>query len=270
MSKFTELKKINVNTFRNMKQEGEKIVCLTAYDYTSAVMLDKSGVELILVGDSLGMVMSGLESTIPVTLEEIIYHCKIVKRGVSRAYLVADMPFGSYHISDEQALENCIRVVKETGFDAVKIEGGKNRAGLVKRLTDAGIVVMGHIGLMPQMVNVMGGYKVQGRDGHEALLEDALALEEAGAFSIVLEGIVGDAADKISRQISIPTIGIGAGAGCDGQVLVFHDVFGLYDGFVPKFVKQYADVKTIVGEACREYIREVKAGVFPAEKHTYY
>lgn len=269
MSKFSKLKKINVNTFSKMKAEGEKVTCLTAYDYTSSVMLDKAGVDLILVGDSLGMVMNGYKSTIPVTLDEVIYHCKSVRKGASRAYLVADMPFGTYHVSDEQALENCIRLVKETGFDAVKIEGGKSRAGLVRKLTESGIVVMGHIGLMPQMVNVMGGYKIQGRSGHDALLEDAKALENAGAFSMVLEGVVADVAETVSKSISIPTIGIGAGAGCDGQILVFHDVFGLFDDFTPKFVKQYADVKTIIGDAAKEYIEDVKAGAFPEEKHTF-
>jgi len=269
MSKFKELNKININTFSKMKSEGEKIVCLTAYDYTSAMILDKSGVELILVGDSLGMVVNGLDSTIPVTLDEVIYHCKSVKRASNRAYLVADMPFGSYHVSDEQAMENCIRVIKETGFDAVKIEGGKSKAPLVRRLTEAGIVVMGHIGLMPQMVNIMGGYKIQGRSGHEDMLEDAKALEEAGAFAIVVEGVVAEATTKISESITVPVIGIGAGAGCDGQILVFHDVFGLFDDFVPKFVKQYADVKTVISDACESYIDDVKASRFPAKQHTF-
>lgn len=269
MSKISELKKINVNTFKLMKVEGEKIATLTAYDYTSAKILDNSGVELILVGDSLGAVMNGYENSIPVTLEEIIYHCKSVKRAVKRAFLVADMPFGSYQVSDEQAMENCIRVIKETGFEAVKIEGGHRRANLVKKLTDAGIVVMGHIGLMPQMVNVMGGYKIQGRAGHEELLEDALALEEAGAFAIVLEGVVADAARLISKKLTIPTIGIGAGEGCDGQILVYHDVFGLFDDYTPKFVKQYADLKTVVSEACSRYIDDVKASRFPEDKHSF-
>ncbi|ADD68201.1 3-methyl-2-oxobutanoatehydroxymethyltransferase [Denitrovibrio acetiphilus DSM 12809] len=269
MSKYSELKKINLNTFKKMKADGEKITSITAYDYTSAKILDKSGVEIILVGDSLGSVMNGYDNSIPVTLDEIIYHAKAVKRASKRAYLVADMPFGSYHVSDEQGLENAIRLVKETGFDAVKIEGGKGRASMVKKFTDAGIVVMGHIGLMPQMVHTMGGYKVQGRNGHEEMLEDAKALEEAGAFAIVIEGAVADVAEKISKNISIPTIGIGAGAGCDGQVLVYHDIFGLFDDYVPKFVKQYADVKTIVGDACKQYIEDVKASRFPAKEYTY-
>lgn len=269
MSKFSELKKINVNTFRKMKQEGEKVTCITAYDYTSAQMLDSAGVEIILVGDSLGTVVAGYGSSIPVTLDEIIYHSKCVKRGAKRAFLVADMPLGSYHVSDEKAIENCIRVIKETGFDAVKIEGGAERADLVRKLSMAGVVVMGHIGLMPQMVHVMGGYKVQGRDGHEKLLADAKALEEAGAFAIVMEGVVSDAAKIVSESIAVPTIGIGAGVHCDGQVLVFHDVFGFFDDFTPKFVKRYADVKSIIGDACRQYIDDVKASRFPEDKHSY-
>jgi len=269
MSKFSELKKVNVNTFRKMKEEGEKIATLTAYDYTSAKILDNAGIELILVGDSLGVVVNGRENSLPVTLDEVIYHCKSVKRGSQRAFLVADMPFGSYHISEEQALENCIKVVKETGVDAVKIEGGKSRAPLVRKLTEAGVVVMGHIGLMPQMVNIMGGYKIHGRTGHEEMVKDAKALEEAGAFSIVLEGVVSEAAKNISENIKIPTIGIGAGAGCDGQVLVYHDIFGLFDDFTPKFVKRYADLKTIVGDACKDYMADVKSGTFPDEEHSY-
>ncbi len=270
MSKFSELKKINVNTFSKMKSEGEKIATLTAYDYTSAMMLDKAGVELILVGDSLGMVINGYDSTIPVTIDEIIYHSKSVRRAVKRAFLVADMPFGTYHISDEQSIANCVRVIKETGFDAVKIEGGSNRAPLVRKLTEAGIPVMGgHIGLMPQMVNIMGGYKIQGRSGDADMIADAKALEDAGAFAIVVEGVVAEVAAKVSESISIPTIGIGAGAGCDGQILVFHDVFGMFDDFVPKFVKQYADVKTIIADACRDYINDVKASRFPEEKHSF-
>ncbi|MGE4318044.1 MAG: 3-methyl-2-oxobutanoate hydroxymethyltransferase [Deferribacterales bacterium] len=269
MSKHTDIKRINVNTFQKMKDAGEKIATLTAYDYTSAVILDKAGIELILVGDSLGVVVNGYENTLPVTLDEIIYHCKSVKRGAKRAFLVADMPFGTYHVSDEQGLANCVRVIKETGFDAVKIEGGAEKASLVSALTGAGINVMGHIGLMPQKVSTMGGFKIQGREGHDAILADALALQEAGAFSIVVEGVVGDAASYVSSQLKIPTIGIGAGNGCDGQVLVFHDVFGLFDDFVPKFIKRYADVKKVISKACANYIKDVKSSAFPSDEHTY-
>jgi 3-methyl-2-oxobutanoate hydroxymethyltransferase len=179
------------------------------------------------------------------------------------------MPFGSFQVSDEETLRNAIRLVKETGFDSVKLEGGKNKAPIVKRLTEEGIAVMGHIGLMPQMVNAMGGFRVQGRNGHEAMLEDALALEEAGAYSIVIEGCVAETAEKVSKGIKIPTIGIGAGAGCDGQVLVYHDVFGLYDDFTPKFVKQYADVKSVITDACKQYIDEVKSSKFPSKEYSY-
>lgn len=269
MSKITEVKKLNVNTFRKMKQEGEKIATLTAYDYTSAVILDSAGIDILLVGDTLGVVVNGNPNTIPVTVDEIIYHCKSVKKGAKRAFLVADMPFGSYQISEEKAVENAVRIIKETGFDAVKLEGGAEVAGLVKKLTTAGIVVMGHIGLQPQQINTMGGYKIQGREGSERLLKDAAALEEAGAFSIVMECVVADIARTVSESIGIPTIGIGSGAGCDGQVLVYHDVFGLYDGYVPKFVKEYADLKSIVAEGCRQYVNDVKTSAFPEEKHSF-
>jgi len=252
-----------------MKEDGEKITCITAYDYTSAMILDKAGIEMILVGDSLGNVMNGYGNSLPVTLDEMIYHAKAVKRAVKRAYIIVDMPFGTFQVSEEKTIENAIRLVKETGCDAVKLEGGKNKASVVKRLTEEGVAVMGHIGLMPQMVNAMGGYKVQGRDGHEAMLEDALALEEAGAFSIVIEGAVSDSAEKVSKGIKVPTIGIGAGAGCDGQVLVYHDIFGLFDDFTPKFAKKYADGKTIFGEACKKYIEEVKSSKFPSQEYSY-
>lgn len=269
MSKHTIIRKINVNTLQSFKSKGEKITCLTAYDYTSASILDSAGIEIILVGDSLGMVVNGYENTLPVTIDEIIYHCKSVKRGASNAFLVADMPFGSYHVSDEQGLENCIKVIKETGFDAIKIEGGAEKSLLVKKLVNSGVNVMGHIGLMPQMVSVMGGYKIQGRNGHEEMMKDAIALQDAGAFAIVVEGVVGSAAEEISKKLRIPTIGIGAGAGCDGQVLVFHDVFGIYNDFVPKFVKQYADVRKVISKACKNYIKEVKSSEFPSVEHTF-
>ena len=269
MSKYSEIKKITVSHLKKMKQENEKITCLTAYDYTSAVILDNAGIDFILVGDSLGMVMNGYENTLEVTLDEIIYHTKSVKRGIKRAFLTADMPFGTYHISSEQALENCIRVIKESGAEAVKLEGGKEVAPLVKKITDAGINVMGHIGLMPQYVHQMGGYKIQGKNGAEELIEDALALQEAGVFSIVLEGVVADVAKIITGAVDVPTIGIGAGVGCDGQILVYHDVFGLFDKFVPKFVKKYADVKTIIIDAAKQYIDEVKSEKFPEEKHSF-
>lgn len=261
--------KINVNTFRKMKEKGEKISCLTAYDYTSAKILDKAGIELLLVGDSLGMVINGYETTLPVTVEEIIYHTKSVRKGAPDAFIVADMPFGSYHISVEDGISNCIRVIKETGANAVKLEGGAKIAPLVSRLVDCGINVMGHIGLMPQSVNVMGGYKIAGKNGHELLLDDAKALEEAGVFSAVVEGTVYDAARAITQAVKYPTIGIGAGSVCDGQILVFHDVFGLFEDFTPQFVKKYADCALAISEGAKNYITDVKSGAFPADEHTF-
>ncbi|MBZ4643425.1 MAG: 3-methyl-2-oxobutanoate hydroxymethyltransferase [Deferribacteres bacterium] len=268
LSKHAEVKKITVNNIKNMKHK-EKIVCLTAYDYTSAKIIDESGVDLILVGDSLGMVMNGYESTIPVTVDEIIYHTKSVKKGIKRAFLVADMPFGSYQISDEQALTNAVRIIKESGAEAIKLEGGKEFAPLVKKMVKMGINVMGHIGLMPQQVLAEGGYKIQGRHNEEKLIEDAIALEEAGVFSIVLEGVVDEVSKKITEKISIPTIGIGAGIHCDGQILVFQDIFGMFDDFVPKFVKQYANVGKIIKEAAMTYCKEVKSSEFPEDKHSF-
>lgn len=269
MSKYSELKKITVSHIQEMKNNKEKISCITAYDYTSAIMLDESGIDLILVGDSLGMVMNGHDNTLTVTLDEVIYHTKSVKRGVKRAFLVADLPFGTYHISYEDTVRNCIRIIKESGAEAIKLEGGKEIAPLVKKLTDAGINVMGHIGLMPQQVHKMGGYKIQGKQGADKLIEDAKTLEKAGVFSIVLEGIVADISKTITDAIDIPTIGIGAGVDCDGQILVFHDIFGIFDKFIPKFVKQYADVKSIIQDATKSYINEVKGAKFPTEKHSF-
>lgn len=269
MSKITEIKKITVSTIRRMKASDERIACITAYDYTSARILDQAGVDLVLVGDSLGMVMNGYENTIPVTLDEMIYHTKMVKRGLTRAFLVTDMPFGTYNTGHDKAVENCVRVLKESGAEAVKIEGGADVAPLVSRLVSAGINVMGHIGLMPQSVHTMGGYKIQGREGSEKLVNDAKALEEAGAFSIVIEGTVAETSKKITEAVKIPTIGIGAGVHCDGQVLVYHDVFGLFDDFTPKFVKQYANLKDITVKAAEQYVSEVKSSAFPEDKHSF-
>ena len=264
-----ELKKVTVSHFRKMKEDSEKIVCLTAYDYTSAKILDEAGVDLILVGDSLGMVVNGQENTLQVTLDELIYHTKSVKRGIKRGFLVADMPFGSYHVSEEETLKNAIRVIKESGAEAVKLEGGKEIAPLVKKLTLAGINVIGHVGLMPQKVLSQGGYKIQGRDNSEKLIEDAVAIEDAGAFAIVLEGVLRDVAKKISKQLKIPTIGIGAGEYCDGQILVFHDVFGLFDDLTPKFVKRYANLREQILEAAKRYSTDVRNGTFPQEIHSF-
>lgn len=269
MSKYIEKKKITVNHLKKMKENSEKISCLTAYDYTSAKILDKAGVDLILVGDSLGMVMNGYDNTLKVTLDEIIYHTKSVKRGVNRAFLVADMPFGSYQISEMDALNNTIRVIKETGAEAVKLEGGKEIAPVVEKLVSMGINVMGHVGLMPQQVLVKGGYKIEGRNNPEKILEDALAVEKAGAFSIVIEGVVSDVAKIISEKLKIPTIGIGAGRHCDGQILVYHDIFGLFDDFTPKFVKRYLNLADQITEATTEYCQDVKNGNFPEDEHSF-
>ena len=260
---------LNINSFIKMKENNDKITCLTAYDYTSAKILDNAGIDLILTGDSLGMVMNGYDSTIPVTLDEIIYHTKAVKRAVTRAFVVADMPFGSYQIDEKSAMENAIRLVKETEVPAIKLEGGKEIAPLVKKLVSAGIGVMGHIGLKPQMINTMGGYKIFGKDGAESLIEDAKELEMAGAFSIVLEGVSSLSAFQITNSINIPTIGIGAGAGCSGQILVYHDIFGIFTDFKPKFVKRYANVAEIIDKAAKEYINDVKSGAFPDDNHSF-
>lgn len=268
MSKYSEIKKINVNHIKKMKG-SEKIVSITAYDYTSARIVDDAGVEIMLVGDSLGMVVAGYDNTLPVTLEETIYHCKYVKNAAKRSFLVADMPFGSYQISVEDGLRNCFRVIKETGFEAVKLEGGIEIIPLVKKLVQHGINVMGHIGLMPQMVNTMGGYKIQGRSNSETLLNEALELENAGVFSIVLEGVIENVAKEITEKLKIPTIGIGSGRYCDGQILVFHDVFGLYDDMTPKFVKKYCDGRNIILNAAKLYIKETKNGIFPSVENVF-
>lgn len=270
MSIHKEIKQsLNINSFIKMKENNDKITCLTAYDYTSAKIIDNAGVDLILVGDSLGMVVNGYNSTLPVTLDEVIYHTKSVKRAVERAFVVADMPFGTYQTNIDEAVNNAVRLVKETEVAAVKIEGGKEAAPLVEKLVSIGIGVMGHIGLKPQMINTMGGYKIFGKEGAESLIEDAKAIQVAGAFSIVLEGISSKSAAEITNNISIPTIGIGAGNSCDGQILVFHDVFGLFTDFKPKFVKHYANVAEIINTAAKEYINDVKSGAFPDENHSF-
>ncbi len=260
---------LNINSFIKMKENNDKITCLTAYDYTSAKILDNAGIDLILIGDSLGMVMNGYNSTIPVTIDEIIYHTKAVKRAVMHAFVVADMPFGSYHIDEKSAVKNAIRLVKETEVPAVKLEGGKEIAPLIEKLVNTGIGVLGHIGLKPQMVNTMGGYKIFGKDGAESLIEDAKTLENAGAFAVVLEGVSSQSAVQITNSINIPTIGIGAGSGCSGQILVYHDIFGIFTDFKPKFVKRYANVADIIDKAAKEYINDVKAGTFPDDAHSF-
>lgn len=263
------VKSLNINSFRKMKENNEKITCLTAYDYTSAKILDRAGIDLILVGDSLGMVMNGYSSTIPVTLDEVIYHTKAVKRGTERAFVVSDMPYGSCNINIDDTMRNIIRIAKETEVQAVKIEGGKEAAPLIKKIIENGMAVMGHIGLKPQSINTAGGYKIYGKNGADDLIEDASALEEAGVFSLIIEGVTAESAAKITKSVNIPTIGIGAGAGCDGQILVYHDVFGIFNDFKPKFVKRYANLAEEIERAAKEYINDVKSGVFPSNEHSY-
>ena len=263
--------RVTTVTLREMKDRGEKISMLTAYDYPIARLLDEAGIEVILVGDSLAMVGLGYETTLPVTMEEMLHHVRAVSRGVKRALLVADMPFGSFQASVEEGVRNAGRFLKEAGAQAVKLEGGREVADLTRRLTSVGIPVMGHLGLTPQMVHQFGGFKVQGRTAAaaERLREDALLLEEAGVFALVLEGIPWQVAEVITRELRIPTIGIGAGSSCDGQVLVTNDLLGLFDDFAPKFVKRYANLKETIAAAFTRYHQEVKAGEFPGPEHAF-
>ena len=249
-----------------------KITCLTAYDYPTARLLDEAGVDVILVGDSLGMVVLGHESTLPVTLEDMLHHTRAVRRGTRRALVVADMPFGSYHTDTAESLRNAVRFVKEAGAEAVKVEGGERRLELIARLTEAEIPVMGHVGLTPQSVNALGGYRVQGKtpDAAEHLLRDARAVEAAGAFAVVLEAVPRELAARITRDLRIPTIGIGAGPECDGQVLVLHDILGLTFSPLPKFARQYADIGKIISSAVREYCHDVRSGGFPSDAESYH
>ena len=263
--------RVSINQVKEMKQRGEKITMLTAYDYATAKMVDEVGIPLILVGDSLGMVVLGYESTIPVTLEEMLHHTKAVVRGTKRAMVVGDMPFMTYHISTEQALTNAARFIQEAGAQAVKLEGGVNVADKVQKIVECGIPVMGHIGLTPQSIHQFGGFKIQGKTPEAAarLLDDARALEAAGAFSVVMETVPTPLAALITREISIPTIGIGAGIGCDGQVQVINDILGSFIDFVPKHAKQYAKLASIMSNAIAEYYEEVKAGKFPTEANSF-
>ena len=263
-------KKVTTLTLRQKKERGEPITMLTAYDYPTALAMDKAGVDAILVGDSLAMVVLGYENTLPVTMEEMLHHSRAVARGAKSALLIGDMPFMSYQVSVEEATRNAGRFLQQGGMDAVKLEGGRERAEAVRSITSAGIPVMGHIGLTPQSVNQLGGFRAQGKTAIAArrLVEDALVLEEAGCFSLVLESVPARLAELISRKISIPTIGIGAGAGCDGQVLVTHDLLGLFDRFTPRFVKKYADFHQEMQRAFTDYIEDVETKRFPAPEHT--
>jgi 3-methyl-2-oxobutanoate hydroxymethyltransferase len=263
--------KITIQTLRKMKSEARKISMVTAYDASFARLVDQGGVEVILVGDSLGMVIQGSNNTLPVTMEEMIYHCRSVARGAEHAQVVGDMPFMSYQASVEDGIRNAGRLVKEGGAEAVKLEGGAEYAELASRLARIGIPVMGHIGLTPQSLHAMGGFKVQGR-GEEAakkILDDAVALDQAGCYALVLEGMPRELAGEITRKVSCPTIGIGAGVECDGQVLVIYDLLGMNEEFRPKFVKRYDNLAVRIRTAVEEYVTEVRMGVFPDEDHSF-
>jgi 3-methyl-2-oxobutanoate hydroxymethyltransferase len=263
--------KISLQDLQAKKDRHEPITMLTAYDYPTALLIDQAGIDMILVGDSMGMVVHGLESTLPVTMDMMVTHCAAVRRGVKRAYLLGDMPFMSYQVTIEEAKRNAARLLVEGGVDAVKLEGGVPMADTIRALVDIGIAVQGHIGLTPQSVSAMGGFKVQGKTVETArrLLDDARAVEQAGAMSIVLEGIPARLAELISRSLRIPTIGIGAGGGCDGQVLVTHDILGLYDRFTPKFVKQYVKLSEPMLAAFTAYRQDVESRAFPAPEHEF-
>ncbi|MBM2827250.1 MAG: 3-methyl-2-oxobutanoate hydroxymethyltransferase [Dehalococcoidia bacterium] len=263
--------RVTINQIKEMKAKGEKIPMLTAYDYSTARILDQAGIPLLLVGDSLGMVMLGYDSTIPVTMEDMIHHVKAVARGAQNALIIGDMPFMTYQTSPVDAMRNAGRFLQEGGAQAVKLEGGEHMAETVRRLVEIGIPVQGHIGLTPQSINQLGGYRVQGRTPEAArkLLNDAVALEEAGVFSLVLEGVPTPLAKLITERLKVPTIGIGAGPHCDGQVQVVHDMLGLYPDFVPKHAKQYAKIGETIREAVQSYAREVKENSFPTAKESY-
>jgi 3-methyl-2-oxobutanoate hydroxymethyltransferase len=264
-------KKVTTLTLRQKKERGEPITMLTAYDYPTALAVDQAGVDTILVGDSHGMVVLGYETTLPVTMEEMLHHSRAVARGAKSALLIGDMPFMSYQVSAEEALRNAGRFLQTGGMDADKLEGGHERADAVRAIVGAGIPVMGHIGLTPQSIHQLGGFRAQGKTALAAkkLLDDALVLEQAGCFCLVLESVPARLAELISKKLSIPTIGIGAGAGCDGQVLVTHDLLGLFDDLHPRFVKRYAEVGQTIKQAVEAYCGEVKKGVFPGGEHSF-
>jgi 3-methyl-2-oxobutanoate hydroxymethyltransferase len=263
--------KVTVPEIYAMKQRGEKITCLTAYDYSFARILDGAGVDILLVGDSLGCVVQGHETTLPVTMDEMIYHTRTVVRGRKRALVVGDMPFLSFQVSKEQAILNAGRFLQEAGAEAVKLEGGVAMRDTLEAIVQIGIPVMGHIGLTPQSVHRFGGYKIQGKnkDRRETIVNDAVAVQESGAFAVVLEGMPMELAKEITERLTIPTIGIGAGMHCDGQVLVIHDMLGLFDDFKPKFVKRYAELKEVTTNAVKNFIAEVREQKFPGKEHSF-
>jgi 3-methyl-2-oxobutanoate hydroxymethyltransferase len=266
-----ERKKVTISDIQTRTDRGEKVFMVTAVDYPSAQMVDKAEVDLILVGDSLGMTALGLPNTVPVEMDDIIHHARAVTRGAQYAFVVGDMPFGSYQVSVEETLRNGVRLMKEGGVDGVKLEGGVKMAPMIRALVDIGIPVCAHIGLTPQTISALGGFKVQGKDlaAARGLIEDAKAVEEAGAFAIVVEAVPAKLAYLITESVSIPTIGIGAGPGCKGQCLVLHDMVGMFDRFTPKFARRYANVSQTVVEAIQQWRTEVKEGQFPAPEHTF-
>lgn len=263
-------KKVTTRTFLSKKSKGETITMLTAYDYPTALALDRAGIDSILVGDSVGMVVLGYETTLPVTMEDMLHHCKAVARGAKHALLIGDMPFLSFQVSVEQAVQNAGRFLQEAGMDAVKLEGGQERAGAIEAIVSAGIPVMGHLGLTPQSVHLFGGFRAQGKTAAAArkILDDARALEAAGCFALVLEAVPSQLAGLISGRLTIPTIGIGAGPDCDGQVLVSHDLLGFFDRFTPRFAKRYAELHSSITEAVQAYLDDIRQGKFPAEEHS--
>ncbi len=271
MSVNKEIKRITTETIRNMKFQGEKISMLTAYDFTIATLVDAAGTEIILVGDSAANVMAGHETTLPITLDQMIYHAQCVVRGAKRALVVVDLPFGTYQSDPQKALESSVRIMKESGAHAIKLEGGKEIEEPIRRIVNAGIPVMGHLGLTPQSIYQFGSYKVRAKEDEEAekLLSDAKLLEELGCFSLVMEKIPADLASKVTAEINIPTIGIGAGAGCDGQVLVVHDMLGLNNEFKPKFVRKYLNLEDQIHQAIGQYVSDVKSGDFPNANEQY-
>ncbi len=265
------MSRLTTRYFRNAKLEERKLVMVTCYDATFARLVEQADIDAILIGDSLGMVIQGHEHTLPVTLDEIIYHCRAVARGCRRPHLVGDMPFGTYQASLDQALENSTRLMKEGGVQAIKIEGGRERAELINQLTTAGVPVMGHLGLTPQSVHQFGGYRIQGRsdDAADRIIQDAKALQDAGCYSLVLEGVPATLAAHVTKALSIPTVGIGAGANCDGQILVLYDLLGLDERFNPKFLKKYSNMSKEVVDALAAYRHEVRDGAFPALAHSH-
>ena len=265
-------KKLMIHDFMNMKTEGQKITWITSYDYPTAQFAEAAGMDMILVGDSLGMCVYGYDGTIPVTMDQCIVHCEAVRRAAPNTFVIGDMPFGSYHFSDEDAVRSATRFLKEAGVDAIKLEGGVRIISRIKAILDAGIVVIGHIGLTPQSSGQIGGHKAQGRTAESAklVIEDALAIQEAGGHMLLIEAVPPEVAGFITRKLEIPVLSIGAGAECDGQLLIVSDLIGQFTAFTPKFVKKYANVAEVITNAMKEYVKDVRTGAFPADEHCYH